>query len=320
MLRSFFIFLSKADWAKNLISNWGLIWRMANRFIAGEKLEDAIAAVKDLNVKGINATLDHLGEHTIQKSDAVRASHDILEMIASIDKHQIRSGISIKLSQIGLALGENFCFENMVAILEQAHLKNIFIRIDMEDSSTVDATLRIFHRIHSEREFTKVGLVIQSYLYRSEADVHELLKTGTKIRLCKGAYKESPDVAYPAKKDVDANYDRITKMLLDASRRSNAPDASEDGRVPPIPALATHDLRRIEFAQKYADSIQLPKSRFEFQMLHGIRRDIQEKLVKDGYLVRVYVPYGTQWYPYFMRRLAERPANVWFFASNLLRR
>jgi proline dehydrogenase len=320
MLRSFFIYLSKAGWARNLITNWNLVWRMANRFIAGEQLDEAIYAVNVLNEKGINATLDHLGEHTVQKSDAVRACHDILEIISSIDQHQIRSGISIKLSQIGLALGEDFCFENLISILEIASQKNIFIRIDMEDSTTVDATLRIFHRIQSEYGFRNGGVVIQSYLYRSEADVHELLKSGTKIRLCKGAYKEPPDVAYPAKKDVDASFDRIAKMLLDASMRSSSPDASEDGRIPPIPAIATHDIRRIEFVQKYANANQIPKNRYEFQMLHGIRRDIQETLVKEGYLVRVYVPYGTQWYPYFMRRLAERPANVWFLASNLLRR
>ncbi len=319
MLRSLFIFLSKADWARNLITNWSLSWRMAKRFVAGEDLEDAINVVKELNSGGINATLDHLGEYTVEKPDAVRATRAILEIINSIDQQKIRSGISIKLSQIGLALGEDFCADNLISILSQAKLKNIFVRIDMEDSSTVNATLRIFHRMQSVHGFSNVGLVIQSYLYRSEADVHELLKTGTKIRLCKGAYKEASDVAYPAKKDVDASFDRITKMLLDTAKRDDAPEASSDGRLPPIPAIATHDVQRIEFTKQYAEKIQISKSRYEFQMLYGIRRDLQEKLIKDGYLVRVYVPYGTQWYPYFMRRLAERPANVWFIISNLFR-
>lgn len=319
MLRSMFISLSKADWARQAIMNWDFSWKMATRFIAGEHLEDAIRVVEELNQRGINATLDHLGEYTAEKSDAVRATSDIIAGLDAIAEAGCRSSFSIKLSQIGLGLGENFCADNLRTILAHAQQKSNFVRIDMEDSTTVAATLRLYHRMSSEFEFKNLGVVIQSYLYRSENDVHELLKSGTPVRLCKGAYDESPDVAYPHKPDVDQNYDHICKMLMDAAKKIPQARASDDGRFPPIPALATHDPNRIEFAKAYAQQINLPKDAFEFQMLHGIRRDLQSSLVADGYQMRVYVPYGTQWYPYFMRRLAERPANLWFLASNFFR-
>lgn len=317
MLRSFIISLSKADWARRAILNWDFSRKMARRFIAGETLEEAIAAVKILNQSHIFATLDHLGEFTSDRADARRATGDILEILDAIDQHSIQSSISIKLSQIGLAISVEFCVENLRKILQQARLHNNFVRIDMEDSSTVDDTLEVFNT--AREEFENVGIVIQSYLYRSENDVHELLKTGSRIRICKGAYNEPPEVAYPEKSDVDSSFDRISRMLLQASSKFDFSVISEDGHFPPIPAIATHDEARIEFVKQFAGEINLPKDRFEFQMLHGIRRDLQDALVADGYNVRVYVPYGTQWYPYFMRRLAERPANVWFLVSNLLR-
>jgi proline dehydrogenase len=319
MLRSFFIYLSKADWARRLIMGWSFSRNMASRFIAGVKLEDAVRVVRELNARGINATLDHLGESTEQKSDAVRAVSDILDILEVIERENISSGVSVKLSQIGLGLDENFCSQNLRKIIAYAQEKNTFVRIDMEDSTTVEATLRIYHRMRTEFSSGTLGLVIQSYLYRSVDDVSELLKSHTRIRLCKGAYKESADVAFPLKKDVDNNYDRITANLLKASLRDETSRVSEDGRFPPIAALATHDEKRIKYALKIAEEINLPKDGYEFQMLHGIRRDLQESLVANGYKVRIYVPYGTQWYPYFMRRLAERPANVWFLLSNLFR-
>jgi proline dehydrogenase len=319
MLRSLFISLSKAEWARQAITNWDFSWKMATRFVAGEHLEDAIQVVGELNSRGINATLDHLGEYTAQKPDAIRATSDILSGLDAISDAGARSSVSIKLSQIGLGLGADFCADNLRTILSHAREQNNFVRIDMEDSSTVAATLRLYHRMVSEFEFSNVGVVIQAYLFRSENDVYELLKTGTPIRLCKGAYQEPPEIAYPQKVDVDKNYDHVCKMLMDEAQKYTDMQVSENGRFPPLPALATHDPARIEFAKSYAQKIDLPKNAFEFQMLYGIRRDLQKQLVDEGYQVRVYVPYGSQWYPYFMRRLAERPANVWFFASNFFR-
>ena len=319
MLRAFFIYLSKAEWAKRLVTNWSFAWRFARRFIAGEKLEDAINVVRELNLRGINATLDHLGEYTTKKADAVRAAQDIIEILDAIEAAQVRSGVSLKLSQIGLELDEELCAEGLRNILARARQYGNFVRIDMEDSSTVDATLRIYQQMRNEYEFDNVGVVIQAYLYRSEADIQELLRSETKVRLCKGAYKEPPEIAFPEKQDVDANYDKLSRMILDATEGHRLSPPSLDGRIPPLPALATHDEKRIEFAKVYARQLQLDNNALEFQMLYGIRRDLQYQLIQDGYSVRVYVPYGTQWYPYFMRRLAERPANVWFFFSNIFR-
>lgn len=320
MFRSFFLYLSKANWAKHIIMNWKFAWNMANRFIAGEKLEDAINAIKVLNQKGINATLDHLGENTTTSEEARNATQEIIDIIQTINKSGVRSNISIKLSQIGLTLNKDLCKENLEKILTFAHDTGNFVRIDMEDSPWTDATIDIFRDMVQRCNFQCVGLVVQSYLYRTYDDVAKLLKDCTHLRLCKGAYKEPPDVAFPLKSDVDANYDKIVKLMLDTSLSAGCQQISEDGRIPPLPSIATHDIKRIEFAKNYANSIGLPKKAMEFQMLHGIRRDLQNQLVAEGYPVRIYVPYGTQWYPYFMRRLAERPSNVWFFISNFFRK
>jgi proline dehydrogenase len=320
MLRSLLIYLSKAAWARKIVTHWAFAWRAASRFVAGEKLEDAIQAVKVLNGKGINATLDELGEHTSNPQKACQATQDILRMLNTIDQAGVQSNVSIKLTQIGLALDVNLCFENLQHILELAKAKNTFVRIDMEDSQWVDKTLDLYHRMVYECLCDNVGVVIQSYLYRSEADVERLMAEGARVRLCKGAYKEPPEIAYPKKSDVDANFDRLTKALIDGALAAGSPELSVDGRIPPIPAIASHDDKRIAFAKAYAKERNLPKGAIEFQMLHGIRRDLQEQLVAEGYPVRVYVPWGNEWYPYFVRRLAERPANVWFFISNFFRR
>jgi len=319
MLRSFFLYLSKQNWAKQLIMNWKFAWRMANRFIAGEKLEDAISAIKVLNDKGINATLDHLGENTTTPDEARNATQEIIDIIQTINSSGVSSNISIKLSQIGLTLNKDLCTENLEKILNFARDTGNFVRIDMEDSPWTDITIEIFSDMMQRCNFQCVGLVIQSYLFRSQDDVAKLLQNCTRIRLCKGAYKEPPDIAFPLKRDVDENYDKLTKMMLDKALAASCPQVSEDGRIPPLPSLATHDIKRIEFARNYANSIGLPLKAMEFQMLHGIRRDLQTQLAAAGYPVRVYVPYGTQWYPYFMRRLAERPSNVWFLISNFFR-
>lgn len=318
MLRSFLIYLSKAAWAQRLITGWGFAWRTASRFVAGTNLADALKAVRDLNSKGINATLDHLGEHTSAPEEAQQAAEDIFATLDAIGAEPgLRSNVSIKLTQIGMGLDESLCAENLERVLARARAAGTFIRVDMEDTPYTDKTINL-HYLMREKAYENHGMVIQSYLFRSEADTRRLLQDGIRIRSVKGAYNEPPDKAFPKKADVDANFDLITKIMLDASLAQNS-NLSEDGRFPPIPAIATHDERRILFAKNYAEKIGLPKTGMEFQMLYGIRRDLQESLVKEGYLVRVYVPFGTHWYPYFMRRLAERPANIWFFISNFFK-
>ena len=321
MLRSLLIYLSKAAWAQNMITSWGFVWRLASRFIAGERIEDAIHAIRELNAKGINATLDHLGEHTSTADEASSATEDILAVLDEIDKAKVRANVSIKLTQIGMGLDEEICRQNLIRILEHARHLNNFVRIDIEDTPYTDITIAIYNAM-LERGLTTqtMGMAVQAYLYRAEADVRQLLETGTRFRLVKGAYKEPADKAYPKKADTDANYDLLTKIMIDCNLKMENNTLSADGRIPPIPAIATHDDKRIAFAKQYAEKVGLPKEGVEFQMLYGIRRDLQEQLVKEGYPVRVYVPFGTHWYPYFMRRLAERPANIWFFVSNFFRK
>lgn len=321
MLRSFLIYLSKAAWAQKLVTGWSFAWLAASRFVAGETVGDAIRAIRALNEKCINATLDHLGEHTSTVEEADKATEDILSILDQIDKAGVRANVSIKLTQIGMGLDEEICRHNLVRILEHVRKHGNFLRIDMEDTPYTDITLDMYYSM-LQRGFnvSQVGLVVQSYLYRTEADVRKLLEYHTHLRLVKGAYREPSDKAFPKKADVDANYDLLTKLMIDAACKIAANQISADGRIPPIPAIATHDAKRLEFAIQYAEKVGLPKDGLEFQMLYGIRRDLQEKLVKQGYPVRVYVPFGTHWYPYFMRRLAERPANIWFFVSNLFRK
>ncbi len=319
MLRSFLIYLSKADWAQKLMTRWKFAWRAASRFVAGEKIEDAIRVVRELNARGINATLDHLGEHTSTPEEAKQATQDILEVIQQISCCEVRSNVSIKLTQIGLALDERLCAENLERILEAARQNSNYVRIDMEDTPYTDKTIRLYRQMR-QKGYQNVGMVVQSYLYRTEADTRALLAEDTRFRLVKGAYKEPTELAYPKKADVDANFDLLTKITIDAALAAGSPTISADGRIPPIPALGTHDAKRIQFAKKYAEKVGLPKNALEIQMLSGIRRDLQEQCAQEGYPVRIYVPYGTHWYPYFMRRLAERPANVWFFISNFFRK
>jgi proline dehydrogenase len=318
MLRSFLIYLSQAAWAQRVVTSWKFAWRTASRFVAGTQLSDAIRVVAELNAKGINVTLDHLGEHTSRPEEAQQATDDILITLEELQNPALRANVSIKLTQIGLGLDENLCAQNLERIVARAKACNTFIRIDMEDTPYTDRTIKLYYLMR-EKGYKNVGAAIQSYLYRSEADARRLLEDKAPIRLMKGAYKEPPDKAFPKKADVDANFDLLTKFMLDTSLATKSSRLSEDGRVPPIPAVATHDEKRIAFAKQYAEKIGLPRDGFEFQMLYGIRRDLQDKLVKEGYPVRVYVPFGTHWYPYVMRRLAERPANIWFFISNFFR-
>ncbi|OGO28077.1 MAG: hypothetical protein A2W33_10620 [Chloroflexi bacterium RBG_16_52_11] len=320
MLRSLLIYLSKAAWARNIVTRWKFAWRAASRFVAGERLEDAIRAVQTLNRKNINATLDLLGEHTTNIDESLRATQDILVILDGIAQSGVKSNVSIKLTQIGLALSEDVSRENLKRILERAKATGNYVRIDMEASQCVDATLRLLREMRDGNGFDNVGIVVQSYLYRSEEDVRQLIQECTNIRLCKGAYKEPVEIAYPKKADVDSSFDRLAQIMMDGALASGCPVLSENGYIPPRPALATHDERRVQKAVAYAEKIGLPKNSIEFQMLYGIRRDLQERLAKQGYPVRVYVPYGTEWYPYYVRRLAERPANLWFFISNFFRK
>jgi proline dehydrogenase len=314
MLRTIIIYLSQAEWARQIVMRFPLARRTALRFVAGENLEDALNVVDDLNSQGYQVTLDLLGEHTANKSEANESTRQILQVIDSISSTDLRASISIKLTQIGLKLNEQLCANNLSKILELAKANSIFVRIDMEEAACVDATLRLANGSEIKR-MDNLGLVIQSYLYRSEADTASLLEEGFTIRLVKGAYKETSELAYPKKTDVDASFDRLTSQLLKAS-----PATKRNFNWPPVAAIASHDENRVEFATTKAAELGVPKDQVEFQMLYGIRRDLQRDLLGEGYPVRIYVPFGKEWYPYFMRRLAERPANLWFFISNLIRK
>ncbi len=319
MLRSFFIYLSKAAWAQRIVTRWKFAWRAASRFVAGETVEAAIRVVRELNSIGINATLDHLGEHTTTPAEAQKATEDILDLLDQINCCDVRANVSIKLTQIGLALDEKLAAQNLEQILARAREYKNYVRIDMEDTPYTDKTISLYRSMR-QKGYENTGMVVQSYLFRTEADTKALLAEGAKFRLVKGAYKEPPELAFPKKRDVDANFDLLTKIMTDYALTVGSPTVSADGRIPPIPALGTHDVKRIEFGKQYAQKVDYPKGALEIQMLYGIRSDLQKQLVKEGYPVRVYVPYGTHWYPFFVRRLAERPANLWFFISNLFRK
>ena len=318
MLRSILLYLSKAPWARRIITGWRFSRRAASRFIAGDTLDEAIAAAQALNQKGLLTSLDHLGEQVTNAEESTRATDAYMVLMDRICQSGVKSYASLKLSQLGLAVDFDLCLANLRRVVARADECGLFIRIDMEDSTTVERTLRIYRALRSEG-LTQVGLVIQSYLYRSQEDLRGVLAEGTRIRLCKGAYMEPASVAFPRKADLDVNFDFLAKMMIDSAKAAGAEPGSANGRIPPIVGVATHDEKRIASARKYAEETSFPKMALEFQMLNGIRSDLQLKLAKEGYPVRVYVPYGTQWYPYFMRRLAERPANVWFFLSNYLR-
>lgn len=321
MLRSFLIYLSQAGWAKKMVTGWSFAWNVASRFIAGESTESAIKVVGELNARGINATLDYLGEHTATAEEAAQSADEILRILDAIKEADVRAGVSIKLTQIGLGLDSSICRQNLQRILERAKEYKNFVRIDIEDTPYTDLTIEVYNQMLEAGFTTKiVGMAVQSYLFRAEEDTRKMLEIGTRFRLIKGAYQEPPDKAYPKKADVDANFDLLTKILMDGALAAGSPQVSKSGRIPPIPAIATQDEKRIEFARQYAQKIDLPKKAFEFQMLYGIRRDLQTQLAAEGYQVRIYIPFGTEWYPYFMRRLAERPANLWFFISNFFKK
>jgi len=308
MLRSFFLYLASAKWARNLIMRIGLARRTAERFIAGETLDDALAATRQLNQRGLGVSLDHLGESVTDKAGARGAVNAYLELLDAIHTSGVRATVSLKLTQLGLDIDEAFCIENMRTILDKARETGGHVTIDMESTAYTDATLRVFRTLRAD--YDNVGVVIQAYLYRSEDDMRALAQEGAFVRLCKGAYKEPPEHAFPDKSDVNANYIRLMELFLGTGARA---DGAYLG-------IATHDDAMIQAARNYIKAHDIPYDAFEFQMLYGIRPKLQEQLRDDGYRVVVYVPYGTEWYPYNMRRLAERPANVWFVVSNFFRR
>ena len=315
MLRDTFLYLSHAGWAQTAFTRIPIAWQMASRFVAGESIADAITAIRTLNAKGIHATLDFLGESVTTRAEASAAADEVVRAVQAVAAAGVRANVSLKLTQFGLDIDRDFCLANVRRVAARAKETGNFVRIDMEGTPHTDLTLGVLADLR--RDFENVGTVLQAYLYRSEADLLALADAGVRIRLCKGAYHEPPDKAFPRKADTDANYVKLAKLLLD--RAGNAP-IDPTRRTPPLPALATHDEKIINVLKAYVAEKSIPRDHFEFQMLYGVRRELQEQLVREGYEVRAYVPYGTHWYPYFMRRLAERPANVWFFISNYFRR
>jgi proline dehydrogenase len=304
MLRSTLLYLSNQPRALQFIRNNRLARSFAKRFVAGETLDEAVSAVRTLNAGGISVSLDLLGESVTREHEARIIRDAYLEILDRIATDTLDSNVSIKLTSLGLDISEELCIALMQDILDRARRHGNFVRIDMESSEYTERTLRLFEeRFHpSYRE--NVGIVLQSALYRTWTDVEWANGIRCRVRLCKGAYKEPASVAFPKKRDVDASYTRCVHALLCNGN---------------YPGIATHDARIIRDAQRFVRSHNISRDRFEFQMLYGVRRDLQEKLVHDGWRMRVYLPFGTQWYPYLMRRLAERPANVAFLTGNVVR-
>jgi proline dehydrogenase len=304
MLRRILLYLSVAGWARNIVSRWGLARRVARRFVAGETLDEAVAAVRALNQGGLAASLDYLGESVQRAEDTHEVVATYQDLLKRIHEGKLDASVSLKLTHLGLDISEDLCQTNLRHILTDAKNYGIPVTIDMENTPYTDVTLRFYRTMRDEYGFDNVGTVIQAYLRRSEADMVALGAEGAHIRLCKGAYLEPPELAFPDKAVVDANYVKLMREFL-GSR----------GYL----CIATHDENMIQVAESAIRDLNIPPNRYEFQMLYGIRSARQAELAKAGYKVRIYVPFGAAWYPYFMRRLAERPANLWFFARSLFR-
>jgi proline dehydrogenase len=302
MLRATLLKLSESKRLARWAMRNGLSRSVAHRWVAGETLEDAIAAARTLNASGFPVSLDLLGENVLDKDGAIRAADTYVAMFDRIAAEKLNGNISLKLTQLGLDLDPALCESLVARIADSAARHRNFLRIDMEGSPYTQRTVDLCKRVRARTD--SVGTVIQSYLRRSEQDVRGLIAVGCRIRLVKGAYKEPPETAFPAKADVDANFVSLMKILL--------PSGIYHG-------IATHDPRMIDATKDFASSNGIGKEQFEFQMLYGIRTDLQRQLLGEGYRLRVYIPFGTDWYPYFMRRLAERPANLTFFLRNLFR-
>jgi proline dehydrogenase len=304
MLRSALLYLSDRPGVFRFVRRNRLARRMAGRFVAGETLDQALDAVVALNASGVTASLDLLGESVTDEHAARGARDAYLDVLDRIHERALNANVSLKLTAMGLDVSEELCVTHMHDVLERAQRYETFVRIDMESSAYTERTLRLFYDRLYPAYRAHVGIVLQSYLFRTWADVQEAIRQRCRVRLCKGAYKEPASVAYQDKKDVDANFVKCMHALME---RGN------------YPGLATHDETILAEARRAAAARSIPADRFEFQMLYGVRRDLQDALVHDGFRMRVYVPFGTQWYPYLMRRLAERPANVAFIAGNVVR-
>jgi proline dehydrogenase len=305
VLRSAFIALSRNRTLRSFCENTRFGQKMSSRFVAGMEIADALRVAAAVNQQGMLVTLDSLGESVTSEAEAHRAADIYHQLIDAIDAQKLNANISVKLTQMGLELSPRLAEGIAESLAMHAHSKGNFLRIDMEDSSLTQITLDIVRRLNARPDLRgSIGVVIQAYLFRSQADIEQLIAEGIRVRLCKGAYKEPPEVAFPNKADVDTNYVLLSHMLLDS---------------PIYQGLATHDEAMVAAAKAFATQHGIAPSRFEFQMLYGVRRDLQRRLVKEGYNVRVYIPFGRDWYPYFMRRLAERPANVIFLAKNFFR-
>jgi proline dehydrogenase len=304
MLRSTLLFLSRQPRLFRFVRHNGFAKAMASRFVAGETVDSAVAAVQRLNAQGISASLDLLGESVTNEAEARAAGVEYVRLLDAIAQNKLDANVSVKLTAMGQDIDDDLCESIMRTILDRAKERGGFVRLDMEGSAYTQRTLDFFeHRLYPRYPDT-VGIVLQSALRRTPADVERAIALNCRVRLCKGAYLEPADVAFPAKADVDRNYVACMKALMERGR---------------YPGIATHDPDIIARATAFAADKGIDRSRFEFQMLYGVRRDLQEQLARDGYRLRVYVPFGTQWYPYLMRRLAERPANLAFMTGNILR-
>ena len=304
MLRKTLLYLSNQQKVFTFVRRNRFAKRMASRFVAGETIEEAMVAVRALNARGITASLDLLGESVHREEEARGTAREYLTILDRIQSEKLDANVSLKLTAMGMDVSEDLCIANMQLVLDRARDYGSFVRLDMESSQYTERTLHMFeHRLYPSYP-KNVGIVLQSYLRRTAADVDKANRLGCRVRICKGAYQEPASVAFPDKRDVDHNYVQCMHSLM------------SDGNYP---GIATHDERIIADAKQFAKDKNISNDRFEFQMLYGVRRDLQERLVREGYRMRVYVPFGTQWYPYLMRRLAERPANVAFMTGNIVK-
>lgn len=302
MLRASFLFLSRRRGLQRFVTRQRLTSSLAYRFVAGDQLDDAVRVVTDVNRRGWSASLDHLGENVTEEKAARSATDDYLAAFERIAAEKLDANVSVKLTQLGLDIAPELCQEMLTRVLQRAKQLNNFVRVDMEGALYTQRTLDLVLGLHER--FPNCGVVLQSYLYRTPEDVLRANKAKVRVRLVKGAYDEPATVAFAKKADVDAKYEaEMRELLLNGV----------------YPAIATHDDRLIEATKRFAREREINPDRFEFQMLYGIRRDLQDRLLREGYRVRIYVPYGTEWYPYLMRRLAERPANLLFIVRSLIR-
>ncbi|HET7712346.1 MAG TPA: proline dehydrogenase family protein [Thermoanaerobaculia bacterium] len=306
MFRALFIALSESRLLRNIAERSRIGQRISSRFVAGMTVADALDATAKTNALGMSVSVDNLGENVTNAEEATHSAQLYHEMLDEIVNRQLDANVSLKLTHMGLDVDEQLARGIVADLVAHAARANNFVRVDMEGSPYTERTLALVRELHARPENRgTIGAVIQSYLHRSESDVRQLCAEGIRIRLCKGAYKEPADIAYQAKSDVDANFVSLMKILLKSGIYHG---------------IATHDPAMIDATIAFARQEAIPASSFEFQMLYGVRRDLQEQLVKDGWRMRVYIPFGTEWYPYLMRRLAERPANAIFILKNLVRR